>query len=124
VRIISFSKRWDKLQQPEFTTFRFPRKDADRGRDWKLGERVQVYYKSRSPEREFLGEAEITNKELRKIGTAHEQCRPTEEEAIADGFPSLIGFNEYFRDTYGSRIFEEPINKLTLRWRGEEEYKE
>ena len=29
MRIISFSVMWPKLQQPRFTTFRFPRKDKD-----------------------------------------------------------------------------------------------
>ena len=111
MRIIGFSKKWDKLQQPEFTTFRFFRKD----KDWYIGELVQVYYKSRSPKREKLGEAEIISKEMRKIATAFEQYRPTEAEAQADGFDNLFQMNAYFRDTYGSRIFEEPINKLTLR---------
>jgi hypothetical protein len=112
MRIMSFSKKWDKLQQPEFTTFRFPRKD----RDWEVGETIQVYYKNRTPQREKLGEAEIINKELRKIATAHAQYRPTEQEAIADGFTTLFEMNRYFGRTYGERIFEEPINKLTLKW--------
>lgn len=112
MRILSFSKKWDKLQQPEFTTFRFLRKD----KDWFIGETVQVYYKNRSPQREKIGEAEITNKELRKIATAYEPYRPTEEEAKADGFASLFEMNTWFRETHGSRIFEEPINKLTLKW--------
>ena len=63
MRIISFSKRWPKLLNQEFTTFRFPRKD----RNWEVGERVQVYYKNRTPEREKLGEAEIINKEKRAM---------------------------------------------------------
>lgn len=112
MRIISFSKKWEKLQQKEFTTFRFPRKD----RDWEVGEKVQVFYRNRTPLREKLGMAEITNKEIRKLGTTFEEYRPTESEAIADGFDSLREMNGYFRDTYGRRIFQEPINKLTLRW--------
>ena len=112
MRIMSFNKKWDKLNQPEFTTFRYPRAD----RDWEIGERVQVFYKNRSLQREKLGTAEIINKELRKIATAYEAYRPTENEAQADGFPSLLEMNVYFRKTYGSRIFEEPISKLTLRW--------
>ena len=114
MRIISFSKKWDKLQQPEFTTFRFFRKDQN----WYIGETVQVYFRSRSPQREKLGIAEIVNMELRKIATSHEQYRPTEDEAQADGFDNLFQMNAYFRETYGSRIFEEPINKLTLKWVG------
>lgn len=112
MRIISFSKKWEKLSQSEFTTFRFTRKDTD----WHIGEVVQVYYKNRTPQREKLFEAEIINKEMRKIATAFEQYRPTEEEAKADGFPNLFEMNTYFRKTYGeARLFEEPINKLTLK---------
>ena len=104
MRILSFSKRWQKLSNPVFTTFRFPRRDED----WQVGEMVQVYYKNRTPQRERLGEAKIINKELRKIATV------TEQEAIADGFANLFEMNTWFRKT--QRIFEEPINKLTLRW--------
>lgn len=112
MRIISFSERWHKLNNKEFTTFRFPRKD----KDWVVGEQVQVFFKSRSPHREKLGIAKIIGKEMRKIATAHEKYRPTEAEAQADGFDNLFQMNAYFRDTYGSRIFEEPVNKLTLIW--------
>lgn len=119
MRIVSFSKKWGKLhlelpieERPEFTTFRFPRKD----RDMEVGERVQVYFKNRTPQREKLGEAIIINKEMRKIATAYEPYRPTEEEAIADGFTSLFEMNVWFREVHGNRIFEEPVNKLTLKW--------
>ena len=112
MRIISFNKKWGKLEQKEFTTFRFQRRD----KDWEVNETVQVFYKSRSPQREKLGIAQITNKEMRKVATAFEQYRPTEAEAQADGFDDLFQMNVYFRETYGSRIFEEPINKLTLKW--------
>ncbi|MFA5036717.1 MAG: hypothetical protein WC479_06025 [Candidatus Izemoplasmatales bacterium] len=112
MRIISFSKKWDKLKQPVFTTFRYPRKD----RDWTVGEVVQVYYHNRSPNREKLGVAGIINKELRKIGTAFSEYQPTESEAIADGFKSLADMTAWFRDTHGKRIFSEPVYKLTLKW--------
>ena len=112
MRIISFSKKWDKLQQLEFTTFRFFRKD----KNWYIGETVQVFFKNRSPQREKLGVAEIIKMELRKIATSFKQYRPTEREAQEDGFTSLLDMNNYFRKTYGSRIFKEPVNKLTLRW--------
>ena len=112
MRIMSFAKKWGKLKQKEFTSFRFPRKD----RDWQVGEVVQVFYKSHSPARVKLGIATIAKSELRKIATAHGEYRPTETEAQADGFDNLFQMNAYFRETYGSRIFEEPINKLTLEW--------
>ena len=110
MRILGFSKKWDKLKQDTFTTFRFPRRD----RDWEIGEQVRIVYKPRSKDREILGVAKIINKELRKIATAYEQYKPTEIEAQADGFDNLFQMNAWFRDTYGSRIFEEPMNKLTL----------
>lgn len=113
MRIISFSEHWPKLKQPEFTTFRFPRKD----RDWYIGEVVQVYFKNRTPQREKLGIAEIINKETCKIGSAYEHFRPTEAEAIVDGFASLIEMNKWFTKVHGDRIFMQPINKLTLRWK-------
>jgi len=34
MRILGVSKKWDKLQRPEWTTFRFARKD----KDWYEGE--------------------------------------------------------------------------------------
>lgn len=119
MRILSFSRKWAKLHlelpiehRPYFTTFRYPRRD----KDWSRHEIVQVYYKTRTPEREKLGVAEITNKELRKIATAYKVYESTEAEAQADGFVNLREMNEWFRKTHGKRIFEEPVNKLTLRW--------
>lgn len=112
MRILGFTKKWDKLNQPIFTTFRFPRRD----KDWQLDEIVKVVFRPRSKDRETLGVARIVQKSLRKIGTAFEQYQPTEEEAKADGFPSLIEMNKWFSEIYGSRIFREPINKFTLRW--------
>ena len=63
MRIISFTEKWSKLEQPIFTTFRYPRID----RDWQIGEMVQVFYKNRSPKREKLGVAQIIGKEPREL---------------------------------------------------------
>ena len=106
MRIISFTKKWNKLNQDEFTTFRFPRKD----RDWYVGEIVQVFYKSRSPQREKLGEAEITGKERRYL------AQITSKEAKADGFNSLKDMEKWMVKTYGYTETWKPMNKLTLRW--------
>jgi hypothetical protein len=112
MRIISFSKMWPKLQQETFTTFRFPRKDAGRGRDWAIGERVQVYYKSRSPDRKRLGAAEIVGKQSKLVQLI------TEQEAIKDGFPS--GHSEMVRWLKKAHSIKSAallcMNKLTLRW--------
>jgi len=121
MRIISFSKKWQKLRQIEFTTFRFPRKDTVKGRDWHIGEVVQVYYKNRSPKREFLGIAEITDKSPRWVVNrilGNEGVGIIEgEEARADGFTGCGEMEGWLIKEYGSkRIWEEPMNKLTLRW--------
>ncbi len=101
MRIISFSKHWQKLANPEFTTFRFPRKD----KDWFKGEIVQVFYKSRSPQREKLGTAEIISKETKTIGSI------TILEAIADGFNNDFEMWRFL----GKPNMNRTINKLTLR---------
>jgi hypothetical protein len=119
---MGFSKKWDKLNQREFTTFRFPRKD----RDWQVGEVVQIVYKPRSKEREILGIAEIISKEPRAMawhGDKTREIKVTNEEAIADGFTGDIVKSAYFNmweflwEYYGGeRLLSEPMNKLTLKW--------
>ena len=111
MRILGFSKEWDKLKQDEFTTFRFSRRD----RDWEVGEVVQVVYKPRSKEREVLGVVEIVSKEARcfAVGTRH--CT-TREEAIEDGFSGFQEMRKWLLQTHGKRVDEEWMNKLTLRW--------
>ncbi len=63
MRIMSFSLFWQKLFQDGLTTFRFPRWDQD----WKINEDVQIYYKSRSRNRSYLGIARIVNVEKRWV---------------------------------------------------------
>ena len=106
MRIISFSKKWDKLKLPEFTTFRFPRKD----KDWYVSEKVQVFYKNRSPQREKLGEALIIGKRLQSIRQINES------EAIADGFPNAFQMWLWLKETYKTIYMHQRMNKLTLRW--------
>lgn len=116
MRILGVSKKWDKLQLPEWTTFRFPRKD----RDWYKGEVVQVFYKPRSKEREMLGRAQIIEKEWRQFGIPAilTTLEISSLEARLDGFESYGDMALWFRGQYGTRIFDEPINKLTLEWEG------
>jgi len=106
MRILSFTKMWDKLEQNIFTTYRFPRKD----KDWQKGEVVRVFYKQRSPERKELGIAEIIDKEPKKILED-----VTGIEAKEDGFQSISDMAIWLRKRYGNRI-EEPMNCLTLKW--------
>ena len=110
MRIISFTKKWDKLRELRFTTFRFPRKD----KDWYVGEIVQVYFKSRSPERERLGIAAIISKELRFDGKPETDV--TRAEAIADGFCSIRDMENWMIKIHGWVKAWDPMNKLTLRW--------
>jgi hypothetical protein len=106
MRIMSFSQRWDKLEHDEFTTFRITRKD----KDWQVGEAVQLFYRTRSKDREPLGVAVIT---------AKKPVLPvviTDQEAIADGFPE--GKSEMWRwllKAHGERLRYCDLNKLTLK---------
>lgn len=115
MRILGFSKKWDKLQRPEFTTFRFPRRD----KDWQEGEMVQVVIKPRTKERKYLGIAKILEKRERVISTIVYLTfipQVSEAEAIADGFDSKDDMIIWMRKTHGSRNKLAPINKLTLAW--------
>jgi len=107
MRILGFSKRWDKLNQNEFTTFRVPRKY----RDWERGEVVQIVYHPRSKDHEKLGEARI----IEKTGTILSSV--TNEEATIDGFP--LGKVEMWRwmcKSHNISHLNIPLNKLTLYW--------
>ena len=132
MRILGFSTKWDKLDNDLlFTTFRFARKDADKGRDWAIEETVQIFYKPRSPKREFLGIARIIRKQPKSLNKkfSYWQVTPntpdtiTPEEAESDGFKGNHGggdteaMRDYFHKTYGwTKCDEEPIYKLTLYW--------
>jgi len=113
MRIISFSKKWDKLNQHEFTTFRYPRGD----KDWYVGEVVQVFYKSRSPQREKLGIAEIIGKERRELDPNFESITPvvTHAEAREDGFIDRGDMVVFMQKQYGLNYIS-LFNKLTLKW--------
>ena len=114
MRIISFTKMWDKLKQPEFTTFRYPRGD----KDWFVGEEVQVFYKNRSPNREKIGIAEIVKIEPRRILSVvpYDIPRISDDEAISDGFENFNDMVDWLHKTYSKWVLRSNINKLTLRW--------
>ena len=114
MRVLGFSLKWPKLRQPEFTTFRLRRRD----KDWQVGELAQVVIKPRSKEREVMGPAEILTKEPRRLlgSSARHYQYITTSEAVADGFSSLSDMEAWLLKAHGSRVLEEPINKLTLRW--------
>ncbi len=106
MRIMGFAEKWDKLLQPEFITFRVPRKD----RDWWVGEQVKVVYKPRSKYRESLGIAEIISKEAKTFTDV------AESEAIADGFDNCFVMWEWLCKSHKGIRMGEPLNKFTLRW--------
>ena len=115
MRILGVSQKWPKLRRGKFTTFRFKRRD----KVWEVDEEVKVVYKPRSKERELLGIAIITAKERRQFG--YIQGEPynleiTNIEARQDGFQNYEVMQFWFFNQYGDRIFNEPINKLTLKW--------
>jgi len=128
VRILGFSKKWQKLQQEEFTTFRLARRD----RDWQVGEVAKIVVKPRSKGGgEKLGVAEIIGKEQRspsKLTPLDGIPVISDEEALADGFPGYtdrygLWISPYFMmwewlfDAHDvKRLASEPINKLTLKW--------
>ncbi len=116
MRILGFSEKWYKLSQEEFTTFRFPRRD----KDWVEGEVVQVVFKPRSKEREIFGVAEIISKELRHIfrwTVAGQSGGLSNAEAVKDGFKDKDDMLRWLNKAHGDRIYQELMNKLTLRWR-------
>ena len=114
MRIISFTEKWDKLNHPEFTTFRHFRAD----KDWYVGEKVQVFYKNRSPKREKLGEAEIIKKEPRRTICSIPNNMPviTDLEAVEDGFENFSDMYKWLVKTYGAMKASFTMNKLTLKW--------
>jgi hypothetical protein len=116
MRIMSFAKRWDKLGNGIFTTFRYPRKD----RDWSPGEKVQVFIKNRSPHRVFLGIAEILSKVPRALLVTDDPAKygrkmVTHEEAKSDGFEDIRAMESFMLAYYG-KDYSPDFNKLTLRW--------
>lgn len=122
MRILSFSKHWEKLDYTVFTTFRFPRKDND----WYVGEAVQIYIKARSKDRERLGVAKIIGKEKRFMAIDHLRTHAnvvTDKEARDDGFQSRADMKQWLVKTYGMHmvllsqsLFRFHMNKLTLCW--------
>ena len=122
MRILGFTEKWPKLRKPEFTTFRFRRRD----RDWAVGELVQIVYKPRSKNREILGTAQIFSGEKRWVLNAEDDELKlygdyfavkvvTEEEAIEDGFKNRAEMVSWIGRAHRLRNLTEPMNKLTLR---------
>lgn len=118
MRIISFTEKWPKLQQDRFTTFRYPY--------WKKGWPVQLFYRSRSPHREKLGEGVIVKLErvVMEPGAYPEIYRLIYEgEAREDGFGSLALMVIWLKKTYGKK-YSPIIDKLTIKVTARAGYKQ
>jgi hypothetical protein len=109
VRILGFSEMWNKLKQPEFTTFRFPRRD----KDWEVDEEVQIVYKPRSKARQVLGVARIIAKEERYLAAYNNR---DDGEARQDGFANKHEMLLWLTKVHGERWQYEEMNRLILRW--------
>ena len=131
MRILGFSKKWDKLNKKwyqrdvhTFTTFRYPRRD----RDWEVEEVVQVVYKPRSKERKPLGIARIIRIDEKDIDATwsfyplprfpNTDYMISPSEAEEDGFTGQHGGGDvramisFIKDWSRGDI----VNKLTLYW--------
>lgn len=113
MRVMGFTKKWPKLQQKTFTTFRVPRRDTD----WRAGESVQVVYHPRSKDREFLFNAEIISTEPRTfIGKNFGLPQITDKEAVEDGFTSREDMMAFMQKSHREESVEYLLlKKLTLK---------
>lgn len=110
MRIISFTEMWPKLQQDVFTTFRFTRRD----KDYQVCEKLQVWYRQRSPKRKYLFNAEVVSKRSKWLIDAN-GIYITPDEAKEDGFNTPQEMFDFLKKAHGNRVHAELINKLTLR---------
>jgi len=113
MRQLGYARHWPKLDQPEHTTFRVPRKDAGKGRDWRVGEMVTEIVQPRasyaSGKRKIVGPAIIIAKEPKCMGLV------TDAEAIADGFETWEEMRDWLFRAHKGMTLGTTINKLTLR---------
>ena len=105
----------DSTGKANFTTFRFARKD----RDWQVEEAVKIVVYPRSKDKKYLGSAQIISKEPRYFmqNAVLTEKSVSDSEAQEDGFLNLADMILWMDKQHGKRIFHEPMNKLTLRWR-------
>ena len=106
IRVMGFSRLWPKLNQEQFTTIRFPRKD----KDWVVGEVVKVTYRLDSKERLVIGTTQIVSKTPIML---HDL---SDAEAREDGYEDLQAMVVRMHDVHGDRVLSEPMNKLRLKF--------
>ena len=110
MRELGFSVMWDKLNQPELTTFRLPRRD----RDWRIGERVRCMFRPRSSLRRYLFIADIINVESRCFDPAIAPAI-TDSEAKGDGFDDAVAMQTWMAKAHKGFNPSHVFNKITLR---------
>jgi len=116
MRIIGFSRMdWQdfihqcpKLTKPEFSTFRWQRKDTP----YYQNETVQVVLKPRTKTRLILGTAQIKEVEVRKLWHINQ------DEAREDGFARAWELMSYLAGEKRRRQLppNHPLNRLILKW--------
>jgi hypothetical protein len=107
VPLLSFSVKYDKLNDGTKTqTIRFPRKKGE----IKVGDKLYIWWKSRTPEREKLGEGICT-----KI-VSKSACDLTEEDAVKDGFYDLDGLRWALLDLHPKISMGTMVNVITWQW--------
>lgn len=103
---LSFSTFYDKLISGEKQqTIRRPRK-----RPLKVGDKLYIYWKQRTPNREFLGIAEVTNIRRVLLGEV------TEREAVLDGFSSVKDLIQGFQSVYGESVEIMAFDIINFKW--------
>jgi hypothetical protein len=113
VRELGVSVMWPKLEEPEWSTFRFPRRD----KDWQVGETVRIVFHPRGRDRKVLGTAQVRDKQPRVMIADEGPIMSTSpDEAREDGFNSLSMMCAWIRQRYGEESLHKPMNKLTIRW--------
>ena len=120
MRILGFQKYWQKLKQPQFTTFRYPRGD----KPFEVNEQVQIIIQPRKKGGgDKLGIAEISSiewreldKEYHQLARGHTAPMITDVEAQEDGFTNLENMIEWMEKTYGRLDWMPCMLKITLKW--------
>lgn len=105
--MLSFSVKYAELNDGSKTqTIRFPRKKND----IKQGDKLYIWWKSRTKEREKLGEAICSKKVTKRAGDL------TEEDAVKDGFFDLEGLRWTLDELHPSITENTLVNVITWQW--------
>ena len=105
--LLSFSVKYAELNDGSKTqTIRFPRKKND----IEVGDKLFIWWKSRTKGREKLGEGICTKSVFKQAGEL------TEEDAVKDGFLDLEGLNWTLSDLHPSITVKTPVHVVTWSW--------